>query len=100
MQPVLATAPPPSAAGSAGARVPFLARPTCAALPAALGGGAVASTGCIGNRVYTDVAEDELYVAIAGRDLGRVVDELATIVHANTTLADYHRERRRTLARE
>jgi uncharacterized protein (DUF169 family) len=84
----------------AGARVPFLARPTCAALPAALGGGAVASTGCIGNRVYTDVADDELYVAIAGRDLGRVVDELATIVHANTTLADYHRERRRTLARE
>jgi len=83
-----------------GARVPFLARPTCMALPAALGGGAVASTGCIGNRVYTDVSDDELYVAIGAPDLARVVDELATIAHANATLADYHRERRRTLARE
>jgi uncharacterized protein (DUF169 family) len=84
----------------AGAGVPFLGRPTCMALPAALAGGAVASTGCIGNRVYTDVSDDELYVAIAGRDVDRVSEELATIAHANTTLSDYHRERRRTLARE
>jgi uncharacterized protein (DUF169 family) len=83
-----------------GARVPFLGRPTCMALPAALAGGAVASTGCIGNRVYTEVGDDELYVAIPGRDLGRVSDELAMIAHANTTLSDYHRERRRTLARD
>ena len=84
----------------AGARVPFLGRPTCMALPAAAVAGAAASTGCIGNRVYTDVSDDELYVAIAGRDLARVIDELATIAQANTTLSDYHRERRRTLTRE
>jgi uncharacterized protein (DUF169 family) len=83
-----------------GARVPFLGRPTCMALPAALAGGAVASTGCIGNRVYTEVSDDELYVAVPGKDLARVVEEVATIAHANATLADYHRERRRTLARE
>ena len=81
-----------------GARVPFLGRPTCMALPAALAGGAVASTGCIGNRVYTDVGDDELYVAVPGKDLTRVVDEVDTIARANTTLSDYHRERRRTLA--
>jgi uncharacterized protein (DUF169 family) len=78
----------------------LLGRPTCMALPAALAGGAVASTGCIGNRVYTDLGDDELYVAIPGRDLGRVVAELATIVKANEALSEYHRERRRTLATE
>jgi uncharacterized protein (DUF169 family) len=83
-----------------GARVPFLGRPTCMARPAALAGGAVASTGCIGNRVYTDVSDDELYVAVPGKDLARVADEVGTISHANSTLADYHRERRRTLTRE
>jgi hypothetical protein len=83
-----------------GACVPFLARPTCMALPAALDGGAVASTGCVGNRVYTDLSDDELYVALPGRDLQRVVDEVATIALANTTLSDYHRQRRRELTRD
>jgi uncharacterized protein (DUF169 family) len=83
-----------------GARVPFLGRPTCMALPAALAGGAVASTGCVGNRVYTDVTDDELYVAVPGKELVRVVDEVATISQANAALSNYHRERRRTLARE
>jgi uncharacterized protein (DUF169 family) len=90
------------AAGRAGVATQpgLLGRPTCMALPAALGGGAVASTGCIGNRVYTDLGDDELYVVVAGRDLPRVAAELATIMSANTALADYHRERRRTLATE
>ena len=30
----------------------------------------------------------------------RVVDEVSTIAPANATLSDYHRERRRTLARD
>src|SRR5262245_59969187 len=48
-----------AAVGSNGAR---MGRPTCAALPAALRGGrGVASLGCIGNRVYTDLRDDELY---------------------------------------
>jgi uncharacterized protein (DUF169 family) len=88
------------AAGRAGVQTHggLLGRPTCMALPAVLTGGAVASAGCIGNRVYTDLGDDELYVAVAGRDLARVAAELATIVSANETLAGYHRERRRTLA--
>jgi uncharacterized protein (DUF169 family) len=80
------------------ANVPFLGRPTCMALPAALAGGAVASTGCIGSRVYTGAGEDELYVAVAGRDVARVADEADTIAKANAALADYHRGRRATLA--
>jgi uncharacterized protein (DUF169 family) len=82
------------------AGVPLLARPTCMALPAALAQGAVASTACIGNRVYTDVGEDELWVVMPGKDLSRVADELLTITDANNTLSDYHRDRRRTLASE
>ena len=82
------------------ATVPLLGRPTCMALPAALAGGAVASTGCIGNRVYTGAGEDELYVAVAGRDIARVTDETETIARANAALADYHRGRRATLATE
>ena len=75
-------------------RLPLLGRPTCMALPAALGGGAVMSLGCIGNRVYTGLDEDELYVALPGREVPRVVAELETITAANTTLADYHTRRR------
>jgi uncharacterized protein (DUF169 family) len=80
------------------ARVPFLGRPTCMALPAALAGGTVASTGCIGNRVYTGAGDDELYVAVPGRDISRVAEEAETIAKANAALADYHRARRASLS--
>jgi len=88
------------AAGRAGvaAQPSMLGRPTCMALPAALAGGPAASTACIGNRVYTDLGDDELYVVIPGRDLARVVEALETIVAANDTLAGYHRDRRQTLS--
>ena len=83
-----------------GAEASLLGRPTCMALPASLAQGVVASTGCIGNRVYTDLGEDELYVVIPGTDLSRVVTELGTIAAANAALAGYHRGRRQALARE
>jgi uncharacterized protein (DUF169 family) len=79
-------------------QAPLFGRPTCMALPAALAGGVVTSAGCVGNRVYTDLGEDELYVAVPGRDVGAIAEAAATIAEANTALAAYHRERRRTLA--
>jgi uncharacterized protein (DUF169 family) len=87
------------AAGRAGAMstLPLLGRPTCMAIPAAMANGAVASTGCIGNRVYTDIGDDELYVTLRGSDLERIAAELDTIANANATLTGYHQERRRTL---
>jgi uncharacterized protein (DUF169 family) len=81
-------------------QIPFMARPTCMALPAALAQGTVASTGCIGNRVYTDLGDDELYVAIPGRDIARLADEARTVAAANVSLAEYHRGRRQALATE
>ena len=82
------------------APVPFLPRPTCMVLPAALASGVTASTGCIGNRVYTDLGDDELYVAIPGRDLAKLASEAQTIAAANVALSDYHRGRRQALSTE
>ncbi len=83
-----------------GSTIPFLGRPTCMALPAALAQGVIASTGCIGNRVYTDLGEDELYVVVPGNDLAKVAEEARTIATANGRLLAYHRERRQVLATE
>jgi len=80
------------------AQAPLLGRPTCMALPAALAYGLVASTGCIGNRVYTDVGEDELYVTVPGKDLPRIAEAAHTIAAANHILSEYHRGRRQALA--
>jgi uncharacterized protein (DUF169 family) len=90
------------AAGRAGvaSTLPLLGRPTCMALPAALGGGAVLSTGCVGNRVYTDVGDEALYMVLPARSLEAVVEALTGIKRANDELAAYHEGRRRTLASE
>jgi uncharacterized protein (DUF169 family) len=82
------------------AQIPLLGRPTCMALPAAMAHGAVMSTGCIGNRVYTGLDDGEMYVAVAGRDLASVAGEIDTVTTANAQLAEYHRERRETLSTE
>jgi hypothetical protein len=34
----------------------------------------VASTGCIGNRVYTDIEENALYIVVPGKDLQKIAD--------------------------
>ncbi len=77
---------------------PVLARPTCMALPAAISNGIVTSTGCIGNRVYTDLGDDELYTVVEGSRLGRILEELEVIVSANAKLKEYHTLRREQIA--
>jgi uncharacterized protein (DUF169 family) len=74
-----------------------LGRPTCMAVPAAMGLGMVASTACIGNRVYTGAEEGELYAAVPGKDLEMVAEATATIQSANATLRAYHLERQAQL---
>jgi uncharacterized protein (DUF169 family) len=77
---------------------PALGRPTCMALPASLQNGMILSLGCIGNRVYTGLSENEMYVVVRGRDLAAVVDALEVINSANAALNDYARGRREQLA--
>ena len=76
---------------------PMLGRPTCMAIPAALVQGSVPSAGCIGNRIYTGLGDDEMYVAVPGKDLERIDGEVETIVAANKKMAEYHQERRELL---
>jgi uncharacterized protein (DUF169 family) len=78
--------------------LPFLARPTCMAIPAAMEHGMVTSGGCIGNRVYTNIADEELYAAIPGSALEVVARELDTIASANAALAELHRNRQQQLS--
>jgi uncharacterized protein (DUF169 family) len=72
----------------------LMGRPTCAMIPASMQGGHVTtSLGCIGNRVYTGLGDDEFYAAIPGSKLAPLVDKLATIVTANRELESFHRMR-------
>jgi uncharacterized protein (DUF169 family) len=77
---------------------PLLGRPTCMAIPAALSSGLASSLGCIGNRVYTGISDDEFYTVIAGKGLASVVAEMDTIISANAALTEYHHSRRASLA--
>jgi uncharacterized protein (DUF169 family) len=72
--------------------------PTCMALPASLQHGAIASLGCIGNRVYTDLGDDEMYFVLRGKDVAVVVDALIDVIIANAALKDYATGRRLRLA--
>ncbi len=74
-------------------------RPTCALLPATIGGGAAGlSLGCIGNRVYTGISDDQLYFAIPGKSAEAVFGRLDAIVAANRELATFHEARRAAAA--
>jgi uncharacterized protein (DUF169 family) len=77
---------------------PALGRPTCMALPASLQHGAITSLGCIGNRVYTGLGEEEMYVVLRGKHLPAVIEALKTIGTANQALQDYAKGRREQLA--
>jgi uncharacterized protein (DUF169 family) len=68
------------------------------AIPAAIEHGMVTSAGCIGNRVYTNIGDGELYAAIPGRALELVAQELETIASANAALAQHHRGRQSELS--
>ena len=81
-----------------GTGAPVLGRPTCMALPAALQNGAITSLGCVGNRVYTGLSEDEMYVVLRGKDLLAIVEALKIIGNANAALRDYAKGRREQLS--
>ncbi|HKV24810.1 MAG TPA: DUF169 domain-containing protein [Candidatus Acidoferrum sp.] len=81
-----------------GRGAPALGRPTCMALPAAKSAGAIVSLGCMGNRVYTGLADDEMYFVVRGKELGAMADALAVITNANTALHEYATGRREQLA--
>jgi uncharacterized protein (DUF169 family) len=60
--------------------------------------GTVSSLGCIGNRVYTGIGADELYVVVPGAKLESVSEALGIIARANTMLEDFARGRQAFLS--
>jgi len=72
----------------------MMGRPTCAAIPAVMKSARSATNlGCIGNRVYTELKDDELYFVIPGSHVERVVEKLVVIARANDELEQFHRAR-------
>jgi uncharacterized protein (DUF169 family) len=82
----------------ASSSLPLLGRPSCMALPAALSQGTVTSLACIGNRVYTGLGADELYVVVQGAKLEAVRDALSVIASANQSLEEFARGRQATMS--
>ena len=76
------------------ASLPTMGRPTCAALPLASQSGKLAmSLGCVGNRVYTGMPDDEAYVAVPGSALAPLVQWLSGVTKANAELLKFHQGR-------
>jgi uncharacterized protein (DUF169 family) len=89
------------AARAAGAFEPAttMGRPACAMIPHTVATArSVASVGCIGNRVYTGLGDDELYLSVPGSALEATMEKLETILTANTELEKFHRHRAAALA--
>jgi uncharacterized protein (DUF169 family) len=75
----------------------LLGRPTCMAIPAAITSGMASSLGCVGNRIYTGLGDEEFYSVVRADKLAAIAGEMATITAANVMLTQYHRERRASI---
>jgi uncharacterized protein (DUF169 family) len=72
----------------------MMGRPTCAMIPAAhQRGRLMTSLGCIGNRIYNELADDQLYAALPAERMAEVIQHLETVAEANRQLEKFHRER-------
>src|SRR5262249_52837068 len=70
---------------------PATSRPSCAILPVAAATEAFAlSFGCTGNRTFTTVGDDEMYVAIPGARWDDFVDRLIEVQRSNLTMGNYY----------
>jgi len=54
-------------------------------------GRAALSFGCIGNRTYTGLPDNELYLAIPGDKWEAVADAVEEITSANASMESYYR---------
>jgi len=50
----------------------------------------VTNLGCVGNRVYTGMDDNELYVILPGERVEAVQEKLEAIVSANQALETFH----------
>ena len=77
-----------------------MGRPTCAALPVTLESeNPTLSLGCIGNRVYTQLGEDQMVITIPGKKLDAIVTNLSDMVKTNALLEGAHTEKKQITGR-
>ncbi|HVW86811.1 MAG TPA: DUF169 domain-containing protein [Bryobacteraceae bacterium] len=78
-------------AGAGDALTHALGRPGCAVLPLSVKSGAAAlSFGCKGNRTFTGLPDEELYIAIPGNKWNAVTDAVESILQANATMEAHY----------
>jgi uncharacterized protein (DUF169 family) len=77
-----------------GLQVAPFGKPTCMSLQHVLNEKAVTSAGCMGNRVYNALRDDEFYMLVPGRLLNKIADEVQLIATANTKLAEQYLQQR------
>jgi uncharacterized protein (DUF169 family) len=78
-------------AGACGLAADVLGRPACAVLAHTVKGGKAAlSFGCKGNRTFTGLTDDEMYVTIPGAKWTEVASALGAIVAANRKMAAHY----------
>ena len=77
---------------------PALGRPGCAVMPMAINSGASAlSFGCKGNRTFTGLPDEEMYLAIPGAKWDAVVETMRTIANANATMEAHYKQHEATV---
>jgi uncharacterized protein (DUF169 family) len=78
-------------AGAGVALTNLLGRPSCAVLPLTLSTDTAAiSLACSGNRIYTGLQNDELYVSIPGAKWQAFKDALSQILAANARMSQFY----------
>jgi len=85
--------------GAGAALANTLGRPACAVLPlASKTGVASLSLGCMGNRTFTGLPEEELYVCIPGGRWAALVSKLTEIGSANSAMQQHYRNHKAQFA--
>jgi uncharacterized protein (DUF169 family) len=72
--------------------IPTFGRPSCAAIPVAIGQGvATQSLGCMGMRVFTEVAQERMLAVLPSQLLEELPAGLTRIADANEKMAQHYR---------
>lgn len=82
-------------AGASNAVMSVLGRPGCAILPLVANGHVAAlSLGCKGNRTFTGLPDEEMYLAVSGDKWQAISHQLLQVQKANQTLGNYYADRK------
>ena len=86
-------------AGAGGALTSALGRPACAVLPLTTASGQTSiSLGCKGNRTFTGLPDEYMYVSIPGDKWAAIVEKLADTHAANSAMEKYYMGKKQKFA--